>query len=150
MIPVRLSTRRLHKRVSVPTDKFLLLQGRKDGHLLLGHLYIHAVLYRHAMNRSWFMLSVCLPLQQYRMKSLKLSFPGVVELAKRTCFHEPGVWLNYMRVFVVSFFEKSFSLWKIYAENYISLNLLQLTNLFFKKQNLYFRLIFYHKMLEIP
>lgn len=80
------------------------------GILLLAHMYNHAVLYRYAMNRSWFMLSVGLPLQQYRMQSLKLSFPGVVELSNRTYFHEPGVWLSYRKAFEISFFEKSFSL----------------------------------------
>lgn len=100
------------------------------GILLLAHLFTHAVLCRYVMNRSWFMLSVCFPLQQYRMQGLKLSSLGVEEFASRTFLHELGVWLSCRRVFEILFFEKSFSLSKIHAQNYISLNQLALTNLF--------------------
>lgn len=80
------------------------------GILLLARLFIHAVLCRYVMNRSWFMLSVCPPLQKYRMQGLNLSSLRVEEFARRTFFHGPGIWVSCRGVFEILFFEKSFSL----------------------------------------
>ena len=84
---------------------FYCYRRGKMGILLLGHIFIHAVLCRYVTNRSWFMLSVCLPLQQYRMPCLKLSSLGVEEFASRTFFYESAVWLSHRGVFEILFFE---------------------------------------------
>lgn len=49
---------------------------------------------------------MCLPLWKYGIQGLKLSSCGVEEFAKRTFFHEPGVWLSCKGVSEVSFSEK--------------------------------------------